>query len=504
MTRLSHHTLSQLDFTQALKEEIEWQSDLIPKQVIDLALSGDGVDAADYADYIEGLTTTGTHAPRADLINAIKWRNGRRPVHVMPIHERTLYRAVVNLLNEDLPPMDRSSEAYESFDLAPTRESDAQFVIKTDIANYFSSIDHELMSEEIVSRTGRSEISSYLCEFWRSMLNRSVGIPQMSEPSKVLSELLVDNLHRRLIRKGFRVWRYADDFRIAARSRQESIAALDAIHEESRRMGLCLNDWKTHLLSMDKYNQFINEDKAKEEDARASALHSLMSWNPYIDEVEIPGEDEVYVEAAEALLREWRDEVADAIIEHSGLLQRHKLIRNALSVLETFKEGIGLQFLQDILLREPQLTPAVFRYVRALGSALPDTAASVCSKIAQSGILNRWQQLWLAWSLQTADFAANRAVENSTDLRHSLNSLLQDSSEIVRGQACLTLAINGSLGKADWAAVYESCTTLGSPYSAAALPGVRGIEEVERKRLSPTSKLDIVAMHWGAGCIASK
>ncbi|MFD9935863.1 RNA-directed DNA polymerase [Streptomyces massasporeus] len=504
MIRLSRHTLSQLDFKQALKEEIEWQSDLIPKQTIDMALSGDDVDLADYATYIEGLTKADTHIPRADLINAIKWRNGRRPVHVMPIHERTLYRAVVNLLNEDLPPMDRSSEAYESFELAPIGESDTKFVIKTDIANYFSSIDHELMSEEIVARTGRSEISSYLCEFWRSMLNRNVGIPQMSEPSKILAELLVDNLHRRLIRKGFRVWRYADDFRIGARSRQESIAALDAIHEESRQMGLCLNDWKTHLLSIEKYKQLISEDKEKEKEARNSAMDSLMSWNPYIDEVEIPGIDEVYVEAAESLLREWRDETPDAIIEHSGLLQRHKLIRNSLSVLEKFEETTGLQYLHDILLREPQLTPAVFRYLRGLGPGSSLAAAATCSQIAQSGILNRWQQLWLAWSLQTPDFAESQAVENSTDLRHFLNSLLQDRSEVVRGQACLTLAMNGSLGKSDWATVHDSCTTLGSPYSAAALPSVRGVDEVERQRLAPTAKLDIAAMNWGAGCTVSK
>ncbi|MFJ8590695.1 RNA-directed DNA polymerase [Streptomyces sp. NPDC093598] len=502
--RISHHTLSQLNFEQALKEEIEWQPDLTPKQVIDLALSSEGTDLAKYADYLEGLTKSGTITPRADLITAIKWRNGRRPVHIMPIHERTFYRSVVNLLKEDLPPTDRSPEAYEEFELGPTEDTSARFVIKTDIANYYSSIDHELMRDEIVARTGRSEIASILCDFWRAIQNRSVGIPQMSEPSKVLSEILVDNLHRSLNRKGLKVWRYADDFRITARSRQESIAALDIIHEESRHMGLCLNDWKTHLLSIERYKQLANEDKEKEEEARTSAQNSLMYWSPYEEYQREPGIDEVYVEAAETLLREWRDEIPDAVIEHSGLLQRHKLIRTSLNVLETFEEASGLPYLYDVLLREPQLTPAVFRYIHNLGVASPDAAASACVQILESGILNRWQQLWLAWSLQSTEWSISRVVADSIELRNFLKGLLHDRSEVVRGQACLSLAVNTSLSQSEWASVQESSGYLAAPYAAAALAGVQGIDEKQRARLRPTSKLDKLAGEWGATCIPSK
>ncbi|MFG2800286.1 reverse transcriptase domain-containing protein [Streptomyces pseudovenezuelae] len=496
--------MSQLNFEQALKEEVEWQPDLVPKQVIDLALAGENVEMESFAEYLEGLTNSGTMAPSADLITAIKWRNGRRPVHVMPIHERTFYRAVVNVLKEDLPPLDRSPEAYDSFELGPAEENSAKFVIKTDIASYFSSIDHDLMRDEILARTGRSEIALLLCDFWRAILNRRVGIPQMSEPSKILSELLVDNLHRSLIRNGLTVWRYADDFRIAARSRHESIAALDIIHEESRRMGLSLNDWKTHLLSIEKYKQFINEDKEKEAEARSSAQQSLMLWSPYEEyqrELEV---DEVYVEAAESLLREWRDETPDAVIEHSGLLQRHKLIRTSLNVLETFEDSIGLPYLYDVLLREPQLTPAVFRYIRSLGVAAPDASVNTCVQILESGILNRWQQLWLAWALQSSELAANRAIAGSEQLRGFLRALLDDRSELVRGQACLSLAVNNSLDETDWSAIQRTCGSLASPYAAAALAGVQGIEENHRAKLAATSKLERLAAEWGVACIPSK
>ncbi|MFK0135295.1 RNA-directed DNA polymerase [Streptomyces rubiginosohelvolus] len=502
MARLSHHTLSQLDFRQALEEEIEWQPDLIPKQIIDLALADSDLDK--FADHLKELTKAGASTPYADLITAIKWRNGRRPVHILPIHERVLYRAVVNLLKEDLPPFDRTTEAYEQFEMGPIADSGAQFVIKTDIANYFSTIDHELISGELLARTGRSEISSFLCDFWRTILNRSVGIPQMSEPSKILSEILVGNLHRRLTRKGYRVWRYADDFRITARSRQESIQALDAIHEESRLMGLSLNDWKTHLLPIERYKQLANEDKEKEDEARASAQRSLMFWNPYEDDSNELEVDEVYVEAAGSLLQEWRDETPDAVIEHSGLLQRHKLIRTSLNVLATFEDAAGLPFLFDILLREPQLTPSVFRYIRSLEAKSPDLAGAACVRILESGILNRWQQLWIAWAVQSADFASNRIVFESAPLRQFLNGLLGDRSEMVRGQACLSLAANSSLSKAQWAGVHESSNSLSAPYSAAALAGVLDINDSERQQLRPPSKLNGLAADWGTTCILLK
>jgi hypothetical protein len=269
-------------------------------------------------------------------------------------------------------------------------------------------------------------------------------------------------------------------------------------------MGLCLNDWKTHLLSIERYKQLANEDKEKEEEARTSAQNSLMYWSPYEEYQREPGIDEVYVEAAETLLREWRDEIPDAVIEHSGLLQRHKLIRTSLNVLETFEEASGLPYLYDVLLREPQLTPAVFRYIHNLGVASPDAAASACVQILESGILNRWQQLWLAWSLQSTEFSISRVVADSIELRNFLKGLLRDRSEVVRGQACLSLAVNTSLSQSEWASVQESSGYLAAPYAAAALAGVQGIDEKQRARLRPTSKLDKLAGEWGATCIPSK
>ncbi|GAA2661112.1 hypothetical protein GCM10010400_19660 [Streptomyces aculeolatus] len=498
---LSRHTMNQLDFETALSQEIEWQPDLAPKQIVDDAVPADQV--GEIAEYLKGVSLGESETPYADLLTAIKWRNGRRPIHILPLRERTLYRATVNYMKDELPGLDRSAEAYEGFEKGPLEDTTASYVIKTDIANYFSSIDHSLMRDEIIARTGRAEIARHLCEFWRAIFGRDVGIPQMSEPSKMISELLVDNLHRNLVRRGFKVWRYADDFRITAQSRHQAVTALDAVHEESRSMGLSLNDWKTHLLSIGKYKEFADEDERKEGEARSSAEQNLMLMNLYGDADSEPDLDEVLVETAEQLLHDWRDETPDAIIEHSSLLQQHRLIWAALTVLEAAGSTAGMVHLKEILLREPQLTPTVFRYTRSMGEQAAAYAGDTCVEILESGILNRWQQLWLSWALQDPEFAKCGVVRDQPVLHSFLTGLLSDRSEYVRSQAALCLAFNGMLDKADWASVDESTGALGVPYVAASLAGVQGIRDKERQMLRPGTKLGVICADWGAECIRS-
>nr|WP_282206303.1 RNA-directed DNA polymerase [Kitasatospora fiedleri] len=497
--------MRELDFAAALAQERGWQPDLAPRQLIDESFPCD--DGAEYADYLKGVTQAGLEDPYADLITASKWRHGRRPIHIMPIRERVYYRSIVDLLVNDLPSYKRSGEDFTSFEEGPIHAEKVEFVVKVDIANYFSSIDHELITREIVSRSGRREVSQVLSGFWRSLFGRGVGIPQMSEPSKRLGELLVDNLHRSMVRRGFQVWRYADDFRIGAGSHLECIQALDAMHEESRNLGLSLNDWKTHVLSLGRYAELLNEPLAEENAARSAVIENLTAWDPYSDdnddddELNIPGEDEVYVGAAIQLLADYASEEGDAILEHSGLRERHKLVRKSVDILEFFQEEAGLPYVSDVLIREPQLTPSVCRYMNSVAVRNPVGVRETAAEIIRSAPTNRWQQLWIAWMLQAPSLELKSSDASSAALSGFLTGLLSDRSEFVRSVTLWTCARHRILSKEQWTAADENTRSLGAPYVAAALAGVDGISDSHRARFARTSKIDILAGNWGVRCI---
>ncbi|MFE9649325.1 reverse transcriptase domain-containing protein [Streptomyces sp. NPDC006365] len=494
--------MRELDFERALGEEKDWKPDLAPTQLIDEAFPCDADQ--EYADYLKGVTQAEISEPYADLITASKWRHGRRPLHIMPIGERVFYRALVNLLEDDLPKYERSGEAFDDFEQGPIVSDEVDFVIKADIANYFSSIDHELLSREIVNRSGRQEVAQVLSSFWRSLFDRGVGIPQMSEPSKLLAELLTENLHRSLIRRGLQVWRYADDFRIGVKTRSDCVSALDAMHEESRSLGLSLNDWKTHVLPIGRYTELINEPLEQENAARSSVVEDLTAWDPYSDtgsDIYIPDDEDVYVGAAVQLLSELASEEPDAVLEHSGLRERHRLIRKSIDILEFFQDDSGLPYVSEALTQEPQLTPAACRYMAAVAAKNPDSVRRTILEILTQSAPNKWQKIWLAWTLQVPSLELSNPNQEAEALKAFIMALLVDRSEFARSIALWTAARHRMLNKEQWAAVADSTRGLGAPYVAASLSGITGLSEADRKRLTPTSKLDALAAEWGARCI---
>lgn len=94
------------------------------------------------------------------------------------------------------------------------------------------------LCEELVQRSGRWQPVDWLKNFWLQISDGNIGLPQVSQPSDLVAEAYADELRRRLLRRGLHAWRYADDFRLAAKSHGEAFTVLEAFDEEARRLGL--------------------------------------------------------------------------------------------------------------------------------------------------------------------------------------------------------------------------------------------------------------------------
>lgn len=498
MRGLSSLALDDLDFEKALANELSWRPDLMPEQPADLAVAE---VIPEFAKFFESTARHGGRVPVAEVLMASKWKRGRRPVHVMPLYERVLYRAVVDVLAQDLPDLERSSQGYQDFLRSVADEPDVEYVLKTDIANYFASIDHGLLVDEIVSRTGRYALPAFLADFWYAIFERNVGIPQMNQSSNVLSELLVDNVHRNMVRRGFRTWRYADDFRVAASTRSECVRALDAIHEEARVFGLTLNEWKTHTPKIEAYRDMIEENDRRQQEADNNAFAAL-TLGIYGDIVSEPDTAEVDSQAAATIISDWYARAFEFEEQSSVsyLIEEYRLLRTAIQILGILNDPSAIYHAAALIDYEPQLTPDVCRYLRDLSASHSDEVGDQIVRLAGDISLNRWQHLWMSWligesalSLTPVEFPWERT---RPELVGFLTARLGDRSELIRNQALLSLSRHRIATRDQWQSVSERSSALGEPYTSAAIPGIADISKRDRDRTISKDKLQKRIAEW--------
>jgi RNA-directed DNA polymerase len=73
------------------------------------------------------------------------------------------------------------------------------------------------------------------------------GSPHGAVISPLLSNIYLDPLDHLMAEQGFQMVRYADDFVVLCRSRQEAEAALELVRHWVEETGLTLHPEKTHI-----------------------------------------------------------------------------------------------------------------------------------------------------------------------------------------------------------------------------------------------------------------
>ena len=128
------------------------------------------------------------------------------------------------------------------------------FVVDADIESYFDSIPHERLMERVEERINDGRvlglIGGWLDQDIVSGMERwtpTGGTPQGAVISPLLANIYLHPLDEVLAARGYRMVRYADDFVVLCRSREEAEAALAEIRRWVADNGLRLHPDKTHL-----------------------------------------------------------------------------------------------------------------------------------------------------------------------------------------------------------------------------------------------------------------
>lgn len=128
------------------------------------------------------------------------------------------------------------------------------FVVDADLESYFDSIPHERLMERVEERISDGRV----LELVRRWLGQDIlkeaqrwtpeqGTPQGAVISPLLANIYLHPLDEHMAGLGYRMVRYADDFVVLCRSREEAEAALAEIRAFAGQNGLTLHPDKTHL-----------------------------------------------------------------------------------------------------------------------------------------------------------------------------------------------------------------------------------------------------------------
>jgi RNA-directed DNA polymerase len=187
----------------------------------------------------------------------------KRPLGIPTVRDRVVQAALRNVIE----PIFERDFAEQSYGFRPGRgcqdalarvdellKAGYTYVVDADLKSYFDTIPHdkllELVARKVADRRVLALIEAYLkagimdgLESWTP----NEGSPQGAVISPLLSNIYLDPLDHMMVERGFQMVRYADDFVVLCRSRQEAEAALEVIRGWVSAAGLTLHPDKTHI-----------------------------------------------------------------------------------------------------------------------------------------------------------------------------------------------------------------------------------------------------------------
>nr|CBX29215.1 hypothetical protein N47_J01960 [uncultured Desulfobacterium sp.] len=186
-------------------------------------------------------------------------KNGEpRGLCIPAVRDRVVQRAVLDLVEPVLEKQfEDCSYAYRKgrsvrqviyLIMALYREG-YRFVVDADIDAFFDNVDHDLLKSKFNKVISDPLIQQLIAqwvggEVWDGTDLKIItkGIPQGSVISPLLANLFLDELDEVMLAQGFKFIRYADDYVVLCKSRENAVQALDLSKEVLKDLKLELDE----------------------------------------------------------------------------------------------------------------------------------------------------------------------------------------------------------------------------------------------------------------------
>ena len=235
-----------------------------------------GIDRESLSDFESGLMSSlallrdeviyETYRPRPLLRVHIpkKHSPATRPLSIPTVRDRVLQTAVTRVLTplfeEEFEECSFAYRQGRSVNMAVQRVEQLRdqgyvWVVDADITSFFDEINHQVLLRE-VRELVKDQAVLHLIEFWLAAVvidgpqrfRLTKGVPQGSPISPLLANLYLDQLDEAALDENLRLIRFADDFLILCRHKQEADKALAFTAEVLQSLRLKLHEKKTRVV----------------------------------------------------------------------------------------------------------------------------------------------------------------------------------------------------------------------------------------------------------------
>ncbi|MEW2518783.1 RNA-directed DNA polymerase [Actinacidiphila alni] len=494
----------EIDTFSVAKNLDEIKLERLPGLIIDVCLA----DATKELSAAADMVLAGTASTPFETFAMPKKKFGPRPVTISGTAARVAYRALVSHLADDLGPKSRDTpwEDFKGFGI----KSEAHYVVKFDIASFYEYIDHEVLASEVLSKTLNPESVKRLKNVLSSVAGGVRGLPQLSQASDHLADVYIDPLQRRLIRDGFEIARYADDFTAPCADWETANVIVERAAEYARNIGLVLSSEKTTiskretLLAAEQSEaQFINEYF----EAAAVELSQVFLWGGYDDDITSETEG-IDVSAAMmatmwSLVHAWQSKLVRVAPEDSSREEGHfrAYLSSALGWLRGHKQRLSDDILREIVFKHPLLLVSVCGYVkaRALGFEASTYTWRTMQSLVAMGRQSAWAKLWLLDTVTAlpVDDGVKYFSEPYDHVVNWVDQQLSDRHEIVRAQAAWCAASHDRLDESRLIDLYVKATPISQAALAAAAGMQGGLSKAKTEAITGDGPMIRKAYQWG-------
>ena len=196
-----------------------------------------------------------------------------RPLGIPAVRDRVAQEVIRRLLEPIFEPLFHDS----SFGFRPGRschnaidrvlsfhgEGD-RVTLDADISGFFDNIPHKLIVGAVATEVADGNILKLVEKFLAAGVMEggvfkptTIGTPQGGVISPLLANIVLNKLDWRLEKAGYRFVRYADDFVVVCKTRQQAKAAREVVEEIVTDLGLSLSPEKTKIASYGEGYEFL-------------------------------------------------------------------------------------------------------------------------------------------------------------------------------------------------------------------------------------------------------
>ena len=189
--------------------------------------------------------------------------NEKRPLGIPAIRDRVCQQALKNRLEPIFEPTFNDC----SFGYRPGKSTHqamrkiyreiingCEWVLDADLRDFFGNVQHELLINKIAERVSDGRVLRLI----RKMLEAGYmekgkkhattqGTPQGGVISPLFSNIYLDSFDHKMVDKGYRLTRFADDWVVLCKTRNEAVKALNDARQILSKIGLTLHPEKTRI-----------------------------------------------------------------------------------------------------------------------------------------------------------------------------------------------------------------------------------------------------------------